>query len=79
MDTVKLVIEAVERQIADKGETAPPIDENTPLLGGSLPIDSLDLAVIVTQLRDTAGRDPFANGFINFQTVGDLARLYASS
>lgn len=79
MDTFSLVVEAINKQISDKGEPAPAIDENTALLGGSLPIDSLDLAVIVIQLRDATGRDPFENGFIDFRTVGDLARLYAST
>jgi len=47
------------------------------LLGDSLGIDSLDLAAIVVELEEHTGRDPFANGIVNFQTAGALADLYA--
>jgi acyl carrier protein len=82
MDTAgatSLVIEVVNAQITEKGETAPGLEEGTALLGGTLPIDSLDLAVIVIKLREATGKDPFESGFINFRTVGELARLYAES
>jgi acyl carrier protein len=51
----------------------------TAILGGSLPVDSLDLAAIVVELEGVTGRDPFREGFINFRTVGELARLYAAT
>jgi acyl carrier protein len=66
----------LDRMIAEKGETAPTIGGDTVLLGGTLPIDSLDLAVLVTELEQKTGQDPFADGFIHFQTVRELARLY---
>jgi acyl carrier protein len=47
------------------------------MLGDSLGIDSLDLAAIVVELEERTGRDPFANGIVNFQTAGALADLYA--
>ena len=52
--------------------------DDTLLLGGRLGIDSLDLAAIVVNLSEIAQNDPFANGFIEFRTVGELARLYAA-
>ena len=54
------------------------IDE-TPFLGGKLSIDSLDLAVVVTELQRVTKVDPFKEGFRNFRTVGELARLYAEA
>jgi acyl carrier protein len=61
-----------------KGEAVPSsLTDDTELLGGGLAIDSLDLAVLVLQLTETTGKDPFAEGFIAFQTVRELATLYA--
>jgi acyl carrier protein len=59
-----------------KGLPTPTIKESTELLGGDLPIDSLDLAGIIVQLDSVTGCDPFREGFIDFRTVGELARLY---
>jgi hypothetical protein len=61
---------------ASKGLEAPKIGENTRLLGGGLPIDSLDLAAVVVELDSITGYDPFRAGFVNFRSAGDLARLY---
>lgn len=66
----------VQRILADKGLDAPAITAGTALLDGSVGIDSLDLAVLVRELEDVAGHDPFADGFIEFQTAGELAKLY---
>jgi acyl carrier protein len=71
----------IERIIGDiaaaKGASKPPrVHESMRLLGGELPIDSLDLAGILVQLESVTGYDPFKEGFINFRTVGELARLY---
>jgi acyl carrier protein len=52
------------------------ISESTELLGGELPIDSLDLAALVVQLEELTGYDPFSAGFVEFRTVGELSRLY---
>jgi len=43
---------------------------------GELPLDSLALAVIVVELEERTGKDPFKGGFIRFNTVGELAALY---
>jgi hypothetical protein len=42
-----------------------------------LPIDSLDLAGLVVEMELLTGTDPFADGFINFNTIGEFAALYA--
>lgn len=75
-DAVKLVIRVLSQVIADKGQEVPPMTEGTVVLGGDLPVDSLDLAVSIVQLQNQTGRDPFREGFINFRTVGELAALY---
>lgn len=74
------VLGHIQRLLAElaenKGASLPPIDGGTQLLGGDLPIDSLDLATLVRELEDVTGHDPFREGFINFRTVGELAQLY---
>jgi len=70
------IVQIVQRTLSDKGLTAPPIGIETELLGGEVGIDSLDLAMLVRELEDVVGHDPFQNGFIEFRTAGELARLY---
>jgi acyl carrier protein len=67
----------VRRMLEDKGEEAATIDANTELLGGAIRIDSLDLAMLVLEMENVIGFDPFAEGFIEFRTAGELAKLYA--
>lgn len=65
------------RTLKDKGIKSPPkIEADTELLGGPIKIDSLDLAMLVRELEDVVGHDPFAEGFIEFKTAGELAKLY---
>jgi len=70
------ISEIVQRILSEKGLDASPIAADTALLDGSVGIDSLDLAVLVRELEDVVGHDPFADGFIEFQTAGELAKLY---
>ncbi|MDF0676361.1 MAG: hypothetical protein P0120_18800 [Nitrospira sp.] len=74
------VIRQIEQIVGDiamaKGQPAPKLKESSRFLGGDLPIDSLDLAGMLVQMEAATGRDPFKAGFINFRTVGELARLY---
>ena len=78
--TQQEIIDHIAQIIGDiatsKGLVAPKIGENTQLLGGGLPIDSLDLASVVVELEGITGYDPFKAGFVNFRSAGDLARLY---
>lgn len=69
--------EIVNRMLDDKGMPAAQINADTQLLGGEVRIDSLDLAMMVRELEDIAGFDPFSEGFIEFRTAGELAKLYA--
>lgn len=70
------IVQIVQRTLSDKGLTAPTIELETELLGGEVGIDSLDLAMLVRELEEVVGHDPFQNGFVEFRTAGELARLY---
>ena len=74
---VLAISQMVQSSMRDKGLAIVPVSANSVLLDSGIGIDSLDLAAIVVQLTEKTGRDPFANGFIEFQTVGELASLYA--
>ena len=75
------ILAHIQRILGDlasaKGARIGTIDESTTLLGGNLPIDSLDLAALVVELEQITGRDPFQTGFTDFRTAGELSRLYA--
>lgn len=71
------VVRILTETLKAKGQAVENLGDDTRLLGGSLGIDSLDLAGLVVNLTEATGKDPFANGFIAFRTVGELARLYA--
>jgi acyl carrier protein len=73
----KFICERLQEAATAKGAGRVKVADETPILDGGLPIDSLDLAGIVVQLEQVTGRDPFQDGFINFRTVGELARLYS--
>lgn len=66
----------VNRMLEDKGRDPVRIDADTELLSGEVGIDSLDLAMLVRELEEVCGFDPFASGFIEFRKAGELARLY---
>jgi len=68
----------LNQMLQDRGETSREIGAHTRLLGGELPVDSLDLATVVVQLEEMTGQDPFRDGFIEFRTVGELAALYSA-
>jgi acyl carrier protein len=79
MDESQAVAEikaVVARILQDKGEPVPPLVAETELLGGAVAIDSLDLAVMVSELEGIMGKDPFSQGFVDFRTIGELAQLY---
>jgi acyl carrier protein len=71
-------IEAAVCEIAEsKGAAQPKVTASSRMLGGELPIDSLDLASIVLRLDTETGQRPFEEGFIEFHTAGELAKLYS--
>ncbi len=66
----------VNNALSDKGEDPQDVGPETELLGEELGIDSLDLAMLVRELEQITGHDPFKDGFIDFRTAGELAKLY---
>lgn len=70
------IVELLSRIVSAKGANVPALDDGTILLGGPLPIDSLELALLVTELEEKTGKDPFADGFREFRTIGELVALY---
>ena len=76
-DVVAMIARIIGDVCESKGLPRRPVGERTDMLSGDLGIDSLDLASVVLQVEGETGRDPFAEGFVNFKTVGDLARLFA--
>jgi acyl carrier protein len=78
--TEQQVLEQINKLLADimdaKGLPAARVSANTELLGGEIDIDSLDLATLVRELEEAVGFDPFADGFVEFRTAGELAKLY---
>jgi acyl carrier protein len=74
------ILGKIEKLVSDivtaKGAKVPKIEAGTELLGGGVGMDSLDLAVLVRELEEATGHDPFADGFIEFRTAGELAKLY---
>ena len=67
----------VSNALATKGLPPVQLDTSTELLSGQVGIDSLDLAMLVREMEEISGHDPFRDGFIEFRTAGELARLYA--
>ena len=76
-EIIETVREITNRILRDKGTDPFEIGADSVIIGGNIPIDSLDLATIVVELEAKTGKDPFAVGFQNFTTVGELAELYA--
>lgn len=68
----------INEMLRQKGLEAIGVSGNSRFLSDEIPIDSLDLAVLVTDLQRITGKDPFQAGFRNFRTVGELANLYAT-
>lgn len=78
-EAIATVARVLNLMIQDRGEAPCEIREDTRILGGDLPVDSLDLAAVVVQLEEMSGYDPFRDGFIEFRTVGELAALYSAA
>lgn len=76
-DAQTVIAEELAAIVAEKGDVLPPLDGTSVLLGGELPIDSLDLATLLVVLEKRFGYDPFRDGFRRFTTAGELAAIYA--
>lgn len=75
-----LIARETARILAEKGEPATAtVAADTAFLDGPLPFDSLDLATLIVALEGLTGKDPFRQGFRQFNTAGELAALYAAT
>lgn len=75
-----LISESINKMLAEQGLKPVVVDAHTRLLGNAdVAIDSLDLAVLVTELQEATDVDPFADGFVSFVTAGELAELFAQA
>jgi acyl carrier protein len=54
------------------------LDSGTLILEHVVGFDSLELAGLVAHLETLTDKDPFEEGFLEFFTIGELARLFSS-
>ena len=54
------------------------LDSTTILLEDVIEFDSLELAGLVAHLETLTNYDPFDGGFLEFFTIGELAKLFAT-
>ena len=74
-DILDLVIETINEVLVEEGHAQTSLTLDTNILNDT-DLDSMGLAIVVVQLEEKTGKDPFSEGFISFSTVGELARLY---
>ncbi len=72
---VELVKETVLEAMEENGLEGVVMDETTNILQDT-PLDSLGLAVVLVKLEEKTNKDPFSEGFVTFNTIGELAALY---
>ena len=77
-ELLPLIGRLVNEKRANLGLAAIAVSPDDAVLDGDLEIDSLDLAAIIVELQEAVGRDPFADGFIEFRTIGELVELFAA-
>jgi len=75
-DSIELVQQTVLEVMVENGIDPVPLTPDTKILQDT-PLDSMGLAVVVLKLQEQTGSDPFAEGFVMFESVADLAELYA--
>ncbi len=76
-EVISLIEASLNEILRAKGAGAIRVAPETRLIDGGIPIDSLDLAQLLLELQNGTGKDPFANGFINFESVDELSRLFS--
>lgn len=75
---IALIDRRIREMAAAKGVSPVGVAAETSLFGGTMPIDSLDLASLVVELEVSTGVEPFRDGLVEFHTVGELAALFAA-
>ncbi len=76
--TRRVVMEAINEVLADRGRTPGQVDEQTALFADGLGLDSLDFATLVVRLEQRLDFDPFRSGELTRmpRTLGDLLGAY---
>lgn len=69
------VIATIKQVMTQNGLEESPLTPETNILSDTS-LDSLALAEVIVLMESKVGKDPFAEGFINFRTVEELSRLY---
>lgn len=75
LDTTSIVVESIREVMKQNNLSESELSPDTSILSETS-LDSLGLAEVIILLESKTQKDPFAGGFINFRTVGELARLY---
>lgn len=75
MNMIDLVIETILEVIQENGLEQRVLEPSSILLQDT-GLDSLALAEVLVKLELNTGKDPFKEGFVNFRTPEELARLY---
>lgn len=76
-DAERRVIAVLTEVLAENGMQPYSFRPDTRILQES-GMDSLGLALAIVKLEELTGHDPFADGFVHFTTVAELAALYGS-
>ena len=74
-DNLNLVMEVIKEVMVEEDIELCTLSSDVNILADT-GLDSLGLASVVVKLEEKTGKDPFADGFVNFSTVGELAQLY---
>ncbi|MBW2662021.1 MAG: hypothetical protein JRD93_08570 [Deltaproteobacteria bacterium] len=72
---IQMVKDAINEVIQENGLESVELSPDTNMLKDT-PLDSMGLAIVVTKLEESTGKDPFSKGFILFNTISELAALY---
>lgn len=71
----ELVMDTIREVMVENQKAVTELKPETQILAETS-LDSLDLAIVVVKMELKTGKDPFKVGFIFFNTVQELAKLY---
>ena len=74
-DVSAAVTAAIHRVLSESGRPTREISDGD-VLTADIGLDSLDLAVVVVQLEQQLGVDPFRKGAAAIPTFGEMVKLY---
>ena len=74
----EFVYSELQKLRSNKGLPIVSFEFDDVLLDETMGIDSLDLAILVITLEEATGKHPFQNGFVMFETIGELISLFSN-